>query len=225
MPPEPAHCPRSSRCNRCGGRAEDVSVRATSPMQSAGNRVVARVGAPAAGAHPRECVNRSKSRELHPGVQSCRVAMSTANAGRGVSRRASGGPELRNGRAGKSGERGIRTLDTVLPVYALSRRAPSTTRPSLQARRPFPDRAVPLRTRSRRGSQGCAIVLVSKDFRRVMRPRHWTRAVPTATSTVSQRAPLAQLDRAADYGSAGREFESLRARSEKPRKPRGFSAS
>ena len=225
MPPTSAPCPVGSLRSRCGGRAEEVSLRATSLMQSAGNCPERGGRASGRGARPRGCVNRSKSRELHPGVQSCRVAMSTANAGRGVSRRASGGPELRNGRAGKSGERGIRTLDTVLPVYALSRRAPSTTRPSLQARRPFPDRAVPLRTRSRRGSQGCAIVLVSKDFRRVMRPRHWTRAVPTATSTVSQRAPLAQLDRAADYGSAGREFESLRARSEKPRKPRGFSAS
>src|SRR6185503_13169534 len=34
-----------------------------------------------------------------------------------------------------NGEGGIRTLGTVLPVHTLSRRAPSTTRSPLQARR------------------------------------------------------------------------------------------
>ena len=137
----PAACTRwpvGSLRSRCGGRAEEVSLRATSLMQSAGNCPERGGRASGRGARPRGCVNRSKSRELHAGVQSCRIAMSTANAGRGVSRRAGSGPELPGGGAGKSGERGIRTLDTVLPVYALSRRAPSTTRPSLQARRPFP---------------------------------------------------------------------------------------
>jgi hypothetical protein len=38
----------------------------------------------------------------------------------------------KKGEVKSGGERGIRTLDTGFPVYSLSRRAPSATRPSLR---------------------------------------------------------------------------------------------
>src|ERR1039457_1060773 len=40
------------------------------------------------------------------------------------------------------GERGIRTLDTGFPVYSLSRRAPSASRPSLHIHRPDKNRNI-----------------------------------------------------------------------------------
>jgi hypothetical protein len=121
--------------------------------------------------------------------------------------------------ARRSGERGIRTLDTELPVYALSRRAPSTTRPSLQARSSVGDPYV-LRSpggrkaaRSRRGERlRTAIARLTGQVRGIWLP----------SPLASRSAPIAQLDRASDYGSEGREFESLWAHSESPWKTRGF---
>jgi hypothetical protein len=102
-----------------------------------------------------------------------------------------------------NGERGIRTLDTALRPY--TRLAGERLRPlghlsrevcgSDTARPPAWQAAHPGR--------------LEGDLVATSRCRSRGRRVEADAPT---RAPLAQLDRAADYGSAGREFESLRAR-------------
>ena len=132
---------------------------------------------------------------------------------------------LASGREQGNGERGIRTLDTGLPVYTLSRRAPSTTRPSL---------LLPCGADCTGGGGRLQPLLVTGPVvtteGTTRRSRCWWLRSATASCTGNRLmagglysargdpyllpivwAPLAQLDRAADYGSAGREFESLRA--------------
>ena len=98
------------------------------------------------GAKPTSRVNGSQLREaaapLHA-VQRGARPRKQARAYRLRDRRRTGRCDNRGrGEAGSvlgssgSGERGIRTLGRVLPLHTLSRRAPSTTRPSLHPDRP-----------------------------------------------------------------------------------------
>ena len=213
---ERSACTRAG--NRYGRRGARVSLRATRALVDEKNRVTcAFAGSQAARARAAAGIDQSRARV----GRACSAARSLCalqwprrrlDTTRGESRTC----------ARRSGERGIRTLDTVLPVYALSRRAPSTTRPSLQARSsvgaPYVLRSPGGRkaARSRRGkSSRTAVARLTGHVRGIWLP----------TPLASRSAPIAQLDRASDYGSEGREFESLWAHSEKPRHRRGFFVS